>query len=596
MKPWLKLGSVAMTLALLAACSSNLGVDAPNLDEPSLSTQAVTVSNRVPNSASDAEEYNGTVYTTSTVLELVEKASSSTNYQQVGIRFTGVNVPKNATITGAYIEFQASASLSDPASLAVYGNDVASSGAFGSGSAAVSTRAKTSAKVTWVPGAWTDGQLYKSASLAPIVQEITSRSDWTSGNAMAFMISGTGKRNALAYDASSATAPRLVVTYEPPPTNQTCLSATSWPLVTPTGTYDKSDPDDGRVTVKNRSGGVRVDAKDALFYSGVDTRRTDGRPSVPFTSADNNGLCLSGGVYRPQYIREWKNGTQVRYQDDADWAPFFHYNTAISLSDTPNATVDGVTILLSGDGVSLSRDDTIDTQSEWTIRNSYLRHTGDDAIENDFLDDGLIDNVLVDWTYTGISCRVGSEQSRVDGGSNDWSPAAMTIQNSVIAMKPQEGTYGETEWREDSNGTPYNGPNKVNHARLFKWNAKTSSFTPRVGCKLTLKDNVFLISTSAAGTINPEDQNMDGVNDGLYDAFDEAGCSNNTFVYIGNNDGYLADLRRVASKLPAGCMKVEQSKSVWTNARSAWFDRMAARGYSQFAQYRTQEPPVLTAK
>lgn len=597
MKPWLKLGSVAITLALLAACSS--GIQQPDLElgdeTPELSTQGTSTSHVVPDSASDAEEVNGSTYTTSPVLELGYKTDGTP--QTTGIRFLGVAVPKGARITGAYLQFTAVTDKSEATDLTIAGQDVASGGPFSATANNITSRTKTSARSSWQPGVWVDGQQYNSSSVASIVQEIVNRSDWQQGAAMVFIISGTGTRKAVSYDSSSTLAPKLYVTYEPPTTTaQTCLSTTSWPLVTLTGTYDRTDPDDGRVTVGDKSSGVAVDAKDALFYPGVDTRRTDGRPSVPFASVRNNGLCLSGGVYRPQYIREWENGAQVRYQDDAEWAPFFHWNSAIRISDTPDATVDGITVLLAGDGVSVSRAKNIDTQSRWTVRNSYFQHTGDDAISNDFLDDGLIDNVLVDWTYTGISCRVGSEQSRVDGGSNDWSPAAMTIQNSVIAMKPQEGTYEETKWREHSGEAPYSGPNQVNHARLFKWNAKTSSFTPRVGCKLTLKNNVFLISTSAAGTINPEDQNMDGVNDGLYDAFNEAGCSNNTFVYIGNNDGYLADLREIASKLPAGCMKVEQSKSVWTSARSAWFDRMAARGYSQFAQYRTQEPPVLTAR
>lgn len=53
----------------------------------------------------------------------------------------------------------------------------------------------------------------KSPDVSAIVQEIVNRADWTSGNAMAFIISGSGKRVAEAYDGVSSAAPLLTVEY-----------------------------------------------------------------------------------------------------------------------------------------------------------------------------------------------------------------------------------------------------------------------------------------------------------------------------------------------------------------------------------------------
>ncbi len=220
MKPWLKLGSVAATLVFLAACSS--GIQQTDLElgdeTPELSTQGTSVSHEVPNSESDAEEVNRSAYTTSPVLELGYKVDGTP--QTTGIRFLGVNVPKGARITSAFIRFTAVTDKSGMSSLTIVGQDDRSGGPFAAITNNITSRIKTSAKSTWQPGSWLDGQRYNSSSIASIAQEIVNRSDWQQGAAMVFIISGTGSRKAQSYDASSALAPKLYVTYEtvtPPP-------------------------------------------------------------------------------------------------------------------------------------------------------------------------------------------------------------------------------------------------------------------------------------------------------------------------------------------------------------------------------------------
>ncbi len=53
----------------------------------------------------------------------------------------------------------------------------------------------------------------QTPNIKGIVQEIIDRDGWTSGNAMAFMIDGTGTRRAISFDSNSSAAPLLHVDY-----------------------------------------------------------------------------------------------------------------------------------------------------------------------------------------------------------------------------------------------------------------------------------------------------------------------------------------------------------------------------------------------
>ena len=53
----------------------------------------------------------------------------------------------------------------------------------------------------------------KTPDIRDIIQEIIERDSWASGNAMAFMITGTGTRRAVSYDSNSSLAPLLHVDY-----------------------------------------------------------------------------------------------------------------------------------------------------------------------------------------------------------------------------------------------------------------------------------------------------------------------------------------------------------------------------------------------
>jgi hypothetical protein len=59
------------------------------------------------------------------------------------------------------------------------------------------------------------GPNQKTPSLTSIVQALVNRSGWASGNAMAFIITGTGHRTAEAYEGGAGIAALLHVEYTP---------------------------------------------------------------------------------------------------------------------------------------------------------------------------------------------------------------------------------------------------------------------------------------------------------------------------------------------------------------------------------------------
>jgi hypothetical protein len=145
--------------------------------------------------------------------------------QEVGIRFTGLDIPQGAQITAAYIQLTADETSSGDASLLIRGEDSDSAAPFTNVRYDVSSRPVTDTSVGWTPGAWTSvgasGAEQRTTDISSIVQEIVNRSGWAPSNAMAFVISGTGTRTAESFEGDPAAAPLLHIEWLPPgPGNQ----------------------------------------------------------------------------------------------------------------------------------------------------------------------------------------------------------------------------------------------------------------------------------------------------------------------------------------------------------------------------------------
>lgn len=179
-------------------------------------TDPIVFERRVLSGLDDVEQLaSGGVATSSSDLELVDDGSNIG--QIVGIRFTGIDIPQGAIITSAYIQFQTDEAGSSATSLLIRGEDTDDAAAFAKVNYNVSSRATTDASAAWSPAAWTTAGTadmeQRTPSLMEIVQEIVDRSGWATGNDMVFVITGTGKRTAEAYEGSAAGAPLLHIEY-----------------------------------------------------------------------------------------------------------------------------------------------------------------------------------------------------------------------------------------------------------------------------------------------------------------------------------------------------------------------------------------------
>lgn len=168
-------------------------------------------------SSDDAEENTatGAVNVSSLDLELVRDSSRT---QVVGLRFTGVNLPRGATIREAWLQFTVDEATPTPtpaAPLTVRGEAEDDPTTFAATAANISSRRRTLATVAWSPAGWEPvgvaGPNQRTPSLAAVVQEAVDRGGWQSGNALSFIVTGDGTRVATAFD--EGTPPLLHVGY-----------------------------------------------------------------------------------------------------------------------------------------------------------------------------------------------------------------------------------------------------------------------------------------------------------------------------------------------------------------------------------------------
>jgi len=190
---------------------------------PTAAGAVSTVTSQVAASSDDAEQNSsGKVSLTSSDLELTMDRG---NQQVIGMRFK-LDIPQGAIITDATIQFTADEVTTGTASLQIFAEASDNAETFVNTSNNISSRPTTSASVSWSPSDWStknaSTESQRTPSLTSITQEIVSRSGWTSGNYIAYTITGTGTRTAESYNGVATSAPKLIVSYTleedvPPP-------------------------------------------------------------------------------------------------------------------------------------------------------------------------------------------------------------------------------------------------------------------------------------------------------------------------------------------------------------------------------------------
>jgi len=308
----------------------------------------VTFTKKVIAGGDDVEEEvaTGSMYITSSDLELTTDGSTN---QLIGIRFTSLPIPKGATIQHAFIQFTTKGDKAPVSgALTIKAVDADDAGAFTSTASDVSSRATTTTSVSWsgstsstwgTTGGGTRGADQRTPDLKTVVQAIVSRSGWASGNAMSFVITGSGVRNSYAYEGNKDYAPELIVQYTtaaPGP-----LAVTSFPIEKNSQWYYLDD-------------GTSQDAtawKSATFIDSVWSR---GPGKLGYS--DNAVTTLNYGPsssakYITYYFRKRFNVTSVAALADSlqinllrdDAAVIYINGTEVARSNMPSGSFDYMT-------------------------------------------------------------------------------------------------------------------------------------------------------------------------------------------------------------------------------------------------------------
>lgn len=277
-----------------------------------------------------------------------------------------------------------------------------------------------------------------------------------------------------------------------------CLDRTG-PLVTLAGTQTTYDE-------RSLGDGTRIDAAQAVW---------PGQSDKPVQLGGSN-VCLTGGKI------------QGVYPDTTSWETM--HGTYGILAYGSSMLVENVRIDDYGDGVSFNSENA----SNWVIRSSHFSFLRDDCVENDFLNNGIIDDALYDGCYNFYSARA------YGGFPRDGSGNVVTIRGSLIRLQAMP--------------TVYSGP-APGHELFFKLDR--GGLSP----KLALHDNIFRVdqlpstgSPSSGMYFIPPPEKL-------------GSCSNNTIVWLAPEN--------FPEPLPS-CYTLTRDKSVWDRAVAQWLSQHPA--------------------
>lgn len=254
------------------------------VEVPAYKPAGIEVTVVITDGMDDVEEAeDGSMDTSSSDLEITVDGDN----QQVGLRFDSVAVPKGAIITGAYIQFSCDEDDADDNSetfnVNIYAEDVADSSVFTEEDYSVSSRVKSAATVLWsgIP-AWAvhaGSEDERTPDLMELVQNLVNMEDWTSGNAMTFILTGDGvsKRVAESFDGAGSSTeqiPTLHVFY---------IMDTTAPVIT-------VNMDDGAELVKSGTLALNGEATDDIEVASF-TATLDGNVIEPDAVLDLAALA-----------------------------------------------------------------------------------------------------------------------------------------------------------------------------------------------------------------------------------------------------------------------------------------------------------------
>ena len=181
---------------------------------------------------------------------------------------------------------------------------------FAAASHNVSSRPRTAVQMAWAPPAWESGEMSGAQStpnLAGVVQEVVDRQGWTHGNAIAFLITGFGRRIADASEKAWGMKPELNIVWSSPDAN---LDGDEFPDAwertsggsAPTGLDPTGDNDgDGHINSDEYVAGTDATDADSVLQLDIRTPAAD-RTILSFMGASADRVGYPAGMGRSYWL------------------------------------------------------------------------------------------------------------------------------------------------------------------------------------------------------------------------------------------------------------------------------------------------------
>ena len=202
---------------VVLAFNQETGVHLVRVSNIFIMRRVVTV--RLSSSSEDAEESlaDGSVNLESSDLELSEDRGTP---QILGMRFTGIDLPKKATISAAYVQFTADERSSEDTVVTIVAEATGNAAPLSNTAGNISSRIETPLSQEWTIPPWEtrgeSGLNQRTPDISHIIQSIVDREDWERGNALMIRMDGEGHRVAESWDGDENAAPLLHIEFSLP--------------------------------------------------------------------------------------------------------------------------------------------------------------------------------------------------------------------------------------------------------------------------------------------------------------------------------------------------------------------------------------------
>ncbi|MEM6484843.1 MAG: PilC/PilY family type IV pilus protein, partial [Pseudomonadota bacterium] len=152
-----------------------------------------------------------------TVVSLQGGDLTLTASSEFGVRFRDLDIPRNATINEAYLEFVAAEAGTGTmnAEISAEATDNALSYATGDGS--IQARSYHTPASAWaITDDWATEDIVRTSNIADQISAVVSRAGWSLRNSMTLRVRSTsgGTREVVSFDGRASRAPRLVVDFQ----------------------------------------------------------------------------------------------------------------------------------------------------------------------------------------------------------------------------------------------------------------------------------------------------------------------------------------------------------------------------------------------